>query len=73
MRATQVRNFIKSIKNSNHLTVFVGGRIGPYLEGGTPDLRNIELFFTMCDENDLLIVMSDGAHGKYFRNVVCSF
>lgn len=37
-----------------------GGRLGPYLEGGVPDLRNLSLYFCPCDENDLLILVSDG-------------
>jgi serine/threonine protein phosphatase PrpC len=39
-----------------------GGRIGPYLNGGTPDLRNLELYFQDCNEGDLILLVSDGLH-----------
>jgi len=39
-----------------------GGRIGPYLEEGAPDLRNIDLYFEMCEEGDLILLLSDGVH-----------
>jgi len=39
-----------------------GGRLGPYIEEGRPDLRNIELYFQRCYEGDMIIVVSDGVH-----------
>lgn len=39
-----------------------GGRLGPHLEGGQPDLRNFSIFFTTCEVDDILMVMSDGVH-----------
>jgi len=39
-----------------------GGRLGPYLTGGTPDLRNLTLYFVRCHPGDLIIAMSDGVH-----------
>ncbi|KAH3767128.1 cyclophilin B [Pelomyxa schiedti] len=39
-----------------------GGRLGPYLESGSPDLRNLSFFYTTFDKGDLLICMSDGVH-----------
>eukprot|EP01103_Thecamoeba_quadrilineata_P014498 TRINITY_DN4338_c0_g1_i1.p1 TRINITY_DN4338_c0_g1~~TRINITY_DN4338_c0_g1_i1.p1 ORF type:complete len:848 (-),score=174.70 TRINITY_DN4338_c0_g1_i1:82-2625(-) len=39
-----------------------GGRLGPHLEGGRPDLRNFQLFQQRCWEGDLLMLMSDGIH-----------
>lgn len=60
------------INDSDNLRL-KGGRIGPYLEGGTPDLRNIDLYFTMCDEGDFIIILSDGVHGKLFSVVFYSF
>lgn len=42
-----------------------GGRLGPYLEGGAPDLRNLKLYFIPCCESDLLIIVSDGVRYNY--------
>jgi len=39
-----------------------GGRIGPYLPGGTPDLRNLDLYFHPCSKGDIILVLSDGVH-----------
>lgn len=45
-----------------------GGRLGPYTDSGLPDARNLQLFFTVCHTNDLLIFCSDGVHD----NLDCS-
>jgi len=42
-----------------------GGRLGPYLEGGVPDLRNLKLSFMPCDPGDLLLLVSDGVHDNF--------
>ena len=40
-----------------------GGRLGPFVgRSGDPDLRNLHLYFTLCSEGDVIIVMSDGVH-----------
>ncbi|EGC30847.1 hypothetical protein DICPUDRAFT_157374 [Dictyostelium purpureum] len=39
-----------------------GGRLGPYVGQGWPDLRNLKLYFTFCEENDIALVVSDGVH-----------
>eukprot|EP01125_Pyxidicula_operculata_P013189 TRINITY_DN4362_c0_g1_i4.p1 TRINITY_DN4362_c0_g1~~TRINITY_DN4362_c0_g1_i4.p1 ORF type:complete len:1108 (-),score=247.18 TRINITY_DN4362_c0_g1_i4:1087-4044(-) len=39
-----------------------GGRIGPYLDGGMPDLRNLKCYFYPCKPGDLVLMMSDGIH-----------
>lgn len=39
-----------------------GGRLGPYLEGGRPDLRNLKLYFIECSPKDLIFLISDGVH-----------
>lgn len=39
-----------------------GGRIGPYLENGAPDLRNLQLYFHRCNEGDLIYIVSDGVY-----------
>lgn len=40
-----------------------GGRIGPYLNGGTPDLRNLDLYLQPCAVGDVILCVSDGVHG----------
>eukprot|EP01133_Synstelium_polycarpum_P008018 gene8018-9420_t len=39
-----------------------GGRLGPYVANGHPDLRNLCLHFLPCHENDIIILVSDGVH-----------
>jgi len=39
-----------------------GGRMGPQLDGGKPDLRNLTIIFQPCNEGDLFLVVSDGIH-----------
>ncbi|GAM21566.1 hypothetical protein SAMD00019534_047410 [Acytostelium subglobosum LB1] len=39
-----------------------GGRLGPYIGQGWPDLRNLKLYFTFCEENDIAVIVSDGVH-----------
>lgn len=38
------------------------GRLGPYVEDGKPDLRNVSVHFAPCKEGDMIILMSDGVH-----------
>lgn len=38
-----------------------GGRLGPYIED-QPDLRNLHLYFQVAEQDDLIILMSDGIH-----------
>jgi CRP-like cAMP-binding protein len=37
-----------------------GGRLGPHVGEGNPDLRNMSLFYTPADEGDVVIFTSDG-------------
>jgi len=39
-----------------------GGRIGPFLAPGLPDWRNLGLYFTECDIDDIIVAVSDGVH-----------
>jgi hypothetical protein len=39
-----------------------GGRLGPYVGKGDPDLRNMALYFVPCYEEDVVMLMSDGVH-----------
>lgn len=40
-----------------------GGRLGPQISpDGEPDLRNFRVDCWMCDENDLIAIVSDGVH-----------
>lgn len=39
-----------------------GGRIGPYLGEGDPDLRNLAFGWCECAPGDILIAVSDGVH-----------
>ena len=36
--------------------------MGPYVGEGLPDLRNVALYYTLCEDNDLIILASDGVH-----------
>lgn len=43
-----------------------GGRLGPAdPEGGTPDLRNLMLYNTLLEEDDIVFVVSDGVHDNF--------
>jgi len=42
-----------------------GGRLGPQLEMGAPDLRNLQLFFHPLTEGDMLLLCSDGVHDNF--------
>ena len=37
-----------------------GGRLGPYIDGSKPDLRNFRVRFIPCVEGDILIICTDG-------------
>eukprot|EP01116_Phalansterium_solitarium_P012300 TRINITY_DN28477_c0_g1_i1.p1 TRINITY_DN28477_c0_g1~~TRINITY_DN28477_c0_g1_i1.p1 ORF type:complete len:516 (-),score=151.74 TRINITY_DN28477_c0_g1_i1:292-1671(-) len=39
-----------------------GGRLGPQLSEGAPDLRNMELYFEEVHEGDVVFMVSDGVH-----------
>jgi CRP-like cAMP-binding protein len=39
-----------------------GGRLGPHVGEGNPDLRNMSLFYTPADEGDVVIFTSDGVY-----------
>lgn len=39
-----------------------GGRLGPYVMHGGPDLRNLRLYFCPCEADDIVLIMSDGVH-----------
>uniref|UniRef100_A0A6B2KY14 PPM-type phosphatase domain-containing protein n=1 Tax=Arcella intermedia TaxID=1963864 RepID=A0A6B2KY14_9EUKA len=39
-----------------------GGRLGPVLEGGYPDLRNLGSYFYPCKPGDIIVVTSDGVY-----------
>ncbi|KYQ93896.1 protein phosphatase 2C-related protein [Tieghemostelium lacteum] len=39
-----------------------GGRLGPYIGHGEADLRNLSVFYKLCDEDDLILLLSDGVH-----------
>eukprot|EP01132_Coremiostelium_polycephalum_P008518 gene8518-10472_t len=39
-----------------------GGRLGPYVGHGEPDLRNLSVFYKLCDEGDMILLLSDGVH-----------
>jgi hypothetical protein len=43
-----------------------GGRLGPYVgKEGSADLRNLGLFCTLCQENDLIMCLSDGVYDNF--------
>jgi len=42
-----------------------GGRLGAMEGDGAPDLRNLSVHFCPCDDDDLLILLSDGVHDNF--------
>ena len=47
------------------IEVFKGGRLGPYLDPGLPDLRNFVVKSFECNSNDTIIVVSDGVDDNF--------
>lgn len=39
-----------------------GGRLGPHVGEGNPDLRNLSFFYHAADEGDVLVCVSDGVY-----------
>lgn len=39
-----------------------GGRLGPYVDGGQPDLRNLKSYFWPLKTGDIFFVVSDGVY-----------
>eukprot|EP01102_Stenamoeba_stenopodia_P011036 TRINITY_DN336_c0_g1_i1.p1 TRINITY_DN336_c0_g1~~TRINITY_DN336_c0_g1_i1.p1 ORF type:complete len:945 (+),score=158.27 TRINITY_DN336_c0_g1_i1:308-3142(+) len=42
-----------------------GGRLGPYNDAGTPDLRNIAMYYRIVEPDDVIFVVSDGVHDNF--------
>lgn len=39
-----------------------GGRLGPYVYQGAPDLRNLQFFYAPCALDDMVVLCTDGVH-----------
>jgi len=42
-----------------------GGRLGPQLSHGAPDLRNLEVRYSNCVKGDFILLMTDGVHDNF--------
>eukprot|EP01121_Diplochlamys_sp_Union-15-3_P007903 TRINITY_DN2050_c0_g2_i3.p1 TRINITY_DN2050_c0_g2~~TRINITY_DN2050_c0_g2_i3.p1 ORF type:complete len:621 (-),score=90.69 TRINITY_DN2050_c0_g2_i3:79-1941(-) len=42
-----------------------GGRLGPYIDGKSPDLGNLGCYFWPCKKSDILLILSDGVHDNF--------
>ncbi len=42
-----------------------GGRVGPQMKNGMPDLRNLRVSYCICEENDILVLTSDGLSDNF--------
>eukprot|EP01089_Gocevia_fonbrunei_P000692 TRINITY_DN10683_c0_g3_i2.p1 TRINITY_DN10683_c0_g3~~TRINITY_DN10683_c0_g3_i2.p1 ORF type:complete len:457 (-),score=92.91 TRINITY_DN10683_c0_g3_i2:66-1436(-) len=42
-----------------------GGRLGPSNKDGDPDLRNLAIFLSGCEENDIVFLLSDGVYDNF--------
>ena len=42
-----------------------GGRIGPWIGEGAPDLRNLKLYFVGCNVGDIVFLATDGVHDNF--------
>eukprot|EP01102_Stenamoeba_stenopodia_P017186 TRINITY_DN6125_c0_g1_i2.p1 TRINITY_DN6125_c0_g1~~TRINITY_DN6125_c0_g1_i2.p1 ORF type:complete len:684 (-),score=130.82 TRINITY_DN6125_c0_g1_i2:140-2191(-) len=42
-----------------------GGRLGPYIDKGQPDLRNLRYYFVECEDRDILLHLTDGVHDNF--------
>jgi hypothetical protein len=65
---TKTREIIELTPNSRNENACdasdCGGRLGPYIDGG-PDLRNIGVFVSRCEEDDIVFICSDGVHDNF--------
>jgi len=52
----------RSRANSGNDASDPGGRLGPYLGTGEPDLRNFDCYAVEVREGDLIFIVSDGIH-----------
>jgi hypothetical protein len=48
-----------------------GGRLGPYIGEGEPDLRNLELFWCPIKKDDILLILTDGVYDNFGKESVC--
>ncbi|PRP80887.1 protein phosphatase 2C-related protein [Planoprotostelium fungivorum] len=57
---------VTDLTEGNRQNVFdakdCGGRLGPQVEEGAPDLRNVSLNFQLCSPGDIILILSDGVH-----------
>jgi len=60
------KDIITDITAGNRQNVYdardCGGRLGPYVGEGEPDLRNVFVYYNICEENDVILLFSDGVH-----------
>ncbi len=42
-----------------------GGRLGPWTDAGTDDLRNLRLYYVECCPGDILLLVTDGVHDNF--------
>ena len=42
-----------------------GGRLGPYTNGARPDVRNLTLFLTDVEQDDFVMITSDGLYDNF--------
>jgi len=57
---------VKDLTLGNRKNVYdpkdCGGRLGPYVGNGGPDLGNVMVYHAFCEEDDELLILSDGVH-----------
>ena len=46
-----------------------GGRLGPYVGDGDPDLRNLEIFCTPIKKDDIVMVLTDGVYDNFGKKI----
>ncbi|KAH3759086.1 cyclophilin B [Pelomyxa schiedti] len=42
-----------------------GGRLGPYIGQGSPDLRNLQLYYHLCKPGDVVMLVTDGIYDNF--------
>jgi len=60
------QKIVTDLTEGNRQNVFdakdCGGRLGPQVEEGAPDLRNVSLGYHLCSQGDIILILSDGVH-----------
>jgi len=62
VRSKKVTDITRGNRQNIHDVRDPGGRLGPQLDKGMPDLRNLSTREIVCDDGDIIFMVTDGVH-----------